>query len=291
MDGERVPWADAQVHVMTHALHYGTAVFEGIRCYETNQGPMVFRLNEHVDRFFYSMEALSMESPFTKDQITAAILDLIQGNDLKSCYIRPLAYYGYKRLGPPPTDVPVKIMIATVPYDPYLGDKAARVKISSYMRIHPKSSIMGAKISGHYTNSALAVLEAHKAGFDEALLLDDNGHIAEGGAVNFFLIKEDTLVTPTERAILPGITRATLMELARDRLNMNVEARDIAPTELEAADEAFFCGTATEVAVIESIDDITFDKKAPRANELKALYRRVVLGKESDYLDWLTPSK
>lgn len=291
MDGERVPWAKAQVHVMTHALHYGTAVFEGIRCYDTADGPKVFRLAEHVDRFFYSMEALSMESPFTKGEITNAILNLIRSNELKSCYIRPLAYYGYKRLGPPPTDVPVKIMIATVPYDPYLGDKAARVKISSYMRIHPKSSIMGAKISGHYTNSALAVLEAHQAGYDETLLLDDHGNIAEGGAVNFFMIKDDVLVTPTDRAILPGITRATLMELARDKVGMTVEERDISPLELADADEAFFCGTATEVAVIGSIDEITFDEKAPRARELKTLYQRVVLGKEKDYLNWLTGIK
>src|SRR3989338_6387125 len=196
MDGKWVPWAEAQVHVMTHALHYGTAVFEGIRCYETPEGPMIFRLVEHMDRFFYSMNALSMESPFTKEVLTNAMLDLIRENDLKSCYIRPLAYYGTKRLGPGPTDVPVQVMIASVPYDPYLGNKAARVKISSFMRIHPHSSIMGAKISGHYTNSALAVLEAHQAGFDEALLLDEHGNIAEGGAVNFFMVKNNVLTTP-----------------------------------------------------------------------------------------------
>jgi len=291
MDGKQVPWAEAQVHVMTHALHYGTAVFEGIRCYDTANGPMVFRLTEHVDRFFYSMGALSMTPPFTKEEITHAILNLIRSNELKSCYIRPLAYYGYKRLGPPPTDVPVQVMIATIPYDPYLGDKAARVKISSFMRIHPKSSIMGAKISGHYTNSALAVLEAHQAGYDEALLLDDRGNIAEGGAVNFFMIKNNTLITPTERSILPGITRLSLMELARDTMGMKVEEQDISPTKLANADEAFFCGTATEVAVIGSIDEVMFDETAPQARALKALYGEVVLGQVSDYLSWLTPVK
>jgi branched-chain amino acid aminotransferase len=289
MDGENVPWDEAQISVMTHALHYGTAVFEGIRCYDTDKGPMIFKLKEHVDRFFFSAETLSMEMPFSKAEITEAILNLIKDNKLSSCYIRPLAYYGYKRLGPPPTGVPTKVMIATIPYDPYLGDKSARVKISSYMRIHPNSSVMGAKISGHYANSALAVMEAHQAGFDESLLLDDKGNIAEAGAANFFIIKGDTLVTPTDRAILPGITRASLMQLAEEKMGMTVEERDISPDELSDCDEAFFCGTATEVAAIGEVDDLKIkNPDAPKALELKALYKRVVTGQEPDYLDWLT---
>ena len=308
MDGEFVPWEKATVHVMTHALHYGTAIFEGIRCYDTAKGPMVFRLPEHVDRLFYSAKAIDLDIPYSKEEIMATILETIRRNNMKACYIRPLVYYGYKKLGPPPIDVPTKIAILVVPYDPFLGDKPVRTMISSYMRIHPKSSVMGAKISGHYTNSALAELEAHKKGYDEAILLDDQGNIAEGGAVNFFMISGNTLITPTERAILPGITRASLMELARDKMGMTVEERDIAPEELTEADEAFFCGTATEVAAIAEVGNISDGGvvgnvseggvvpgggavkfgDAPKTRELKELYKRVVTGEEEGYEGWLS---
>jgi len=288
MDGKLVPWQDAKIHILTHSLHYGSAVFEGIRFYEANNKPAVFKLEEHVKRLFKSAEAFGAKIPFSEQEISQAILNTIKENNITSGYIRPLVYFGYGKMGLGVKDAKVNVSIAVWPWGSYLGEKAVRVKTSSFIRIHPKSSIMEAKISGHYANSILASEETHAQGFDEALLLDSEGKIAEGPGENFFIVKNNKLLTPKKGTILPGITRNSIIQLAKD-MNIEVIEKDLTLEEVYSADEAFFTGTAAEVTIIESIDNKQIgSKERPISEKLKSTFLDIVHGKNPKYKDWLT---
>ncbi len=254
MDGKLVDWKDANVHILTHSLHYGSGVFEGIRCYKTQKGPAVFRLKEHIDRLFFSADVMGMKLIYSKDEISKAILETIRANKQQECYIRPLIYYGDGTMGLNPEKVPVKVSIAVWPWGAYLGDKPVSVKTSSKMRIDPRTTEVSAKICGHYTNSIMANLEAKKQGYDEALLLDYKGYVAEGSGENIFMVKKNKLITPALGTILPGITRAAIIKIAKD-LGYEVEEKDFTLEELKNADEVFFTGTAAEVTSINKIDE------------------------------------
>ncbi len=288
MDGILVPWKDAQVHLLTHSLHYGSAVFEGIRIYETSKGPAIFRLKEHVQRLFHSASSFNMKIFFSQEQIINAIVQTAKVNEIKSGYIRPLIYFGYGKMGLSLKGAPVNIAIACWPWGSYLGDTPARVKTSSFIRIHPESSIMSAKISGHYANSILAGEEARALGYDEALLLDFQGNIAEGPGENLFIVKNDTLFTPVSGNILSGITRDSIIKIAID---LGYKVREI-PMNLQTAheaDEAFFTGTAAEIHSISSIDDRKMKESLGTITlQLKNKFHEIVQGKDSKYSDWLT---
>jgi len=287
-NGRFVNWKEAKIHILTHSLHYGSAVFEGIRCYKTKKGSAVFRLDEHIKRLFYSARVLGMEICPSLKKIKEVILKTIKVNKLKECYIRPIAFYGEK-MGLNPQGTSVNLAIAIFPFKVYLGEKPIRVKISKYIRIHPKSTICDAKISGHYINSILATLETRKAGFDEALLLDFNGYLAEGPGENIFIIKNNQIFTPSKDNILPGITRDTVIKIAKD-LGYKVTEKKIKPMELKFIDEAFFTGTAAEICPIIQIDKNLINKgeEGGVTKKIKETYKRVVKGEENKYLNWLT---
>jgi len=288
-DGKLVPWADAKVHVLTHTLHYGGGAFEGIRFYKTDKGPAIFRLNAHVERLFYSASALKMAVPYTKEQVTEAIINVVRVNKLEEGYIRPLLFYGYGKMGVNPVGSPVEFTIACWPWGAYLPHESAKVKISRYIRIHPDSSIVDAKLCGHYLNGILASLELQGTDYDEALLLDAKGYISEGVGENFFIIKDNVIYTPHLGTILAGITRETIFKLAK-RAGIKVVEADIKPAEAYAAGEAFFTGTAAEVTPIRSIDDKVLNGGAigPVSALIKSTYANVVRGKDPEFLDYLT---
>jgi branched-chain amino acid aminotransferase len=287
-NGRFLDWEKAKIHLLTHSLHYGSAVFEGIRCYQTEKGPAVFRLPEHLERFFFSAKSISMKTPFSKEEIKEAILKTIKINRLKECYIRPIAWFA-KGMGLHTKGIPVQVAIATWPWKAYLGEKPIKVKISKFIRIHPESTISDAKISGNYINSILASQEAKKAGFDEALLLDYQGYLAEGPGENIFIAKDNQLFTPERGSILPGITRDSIIKIARD-LGIKVIEKKITPEELKLADEAFFVGTAVEVCPIKRVDNILVNKGkvGEITKKIRDFYQKIVRGKEKKYLKWLT---
>jgi len=290
MDGKLIDWKEAKIHVLTHTLHYGGGIFEGIRAYETERGPAVFRLPEHIERLFYSAAALEMKIPFSKEEIQKAVLETIKVNEIKSCYIRPIVFFGYGIMGLNPIGNPVQAAIAVWPWDAYLGgEEAVKVKISKYIRIHPQSTIADAKICGHYVNSILASLEARKAGFNESLFLDFNGNVAEGPGENIFMVKNGKLFTPKHGSILPGITRSSAIEIAKD-LGFETEEKEITVEELKSADEAFFSGTAVEIQPIGAIDDTLIgDGKTGEVTEkIKDMYQKIIHGEEQKYLSWLS---
>lgn len=290
LDGKFIDWQEAKIHILTHTLHYGGGVFEGIRAYQTKKGTAVFRLKEHIERFFYSASCLEMKLPFSKKEIEKAILETIHINELKECYIRPLAFFGYGKMGLHPADIPINIAITVWPWGAYLGEKeTVSVKISQYLRLHPQSIISQAKICGYYVNSILSSLEVKKLGFDEALLLDFEGYIAEGPGENIFMIKNNELYTPSLGTILPGITRDSIIKIAKD-LNILVKEKKITPQEIKLADEVFFTGTAVEVCPIGKIDEILInqEKIGKITKKIKNIYNRVVRGQEKKYQKWLT---
>lgn len=286
-DGKFIPLEKAKVAILSHSLHYGSAVFEGVRCYETSAGPAVFRLKEHVDRLFHSAEVMGMKIPYAKKEIIDATKELVRKNKLKECYIRPLVFYGEK-MGLMPLGAPLHVAIAAWPWGKYLAKDSIAVKIASLMRIHPKSSQMSAKVSGHYANSIVAALEAKKAGYDEALLLDWQGNIAEGPGENIFFVKGNVLYTPKKESILPGITRDSIMALARD-LGYAVVEENIKPQQLKTFEEAFFVGTAVEVNAIGKIDKIFFGdgKEGEKTKIIKEAYVRIIRGENKKYKKWL----
>ncbi len=288
MDGKFVAWDEAKIHVLTHALHYGSGVFEGIRLYETEKGTAIFRLNDHLNRLFFSAKALSMKIPYTKKELTAASRLLIAKNKIKKGYLRPIAYFGYGKMGLSPLGAPVNIALAVWPWGAYLGHDMVRIKISKYMRIHPKTSEMKAKICGNYVNSILASLEARNAGCDEALLLDFEGNVAEGPGENIFMVQNREIHTPKEGSILPGITRDTIKTLAK-KLKIPFRERKISERELKKASELFFTGTAAEITGISHIDGkrIADGKMGVITRQLKELYRDVVHGRVPEYKGWL----
>lgn len=293
MDGEFVDWEKANVHVLTHSLHYGLGVFEGIRCYKTDKGPAIFRLKEHVDRLFSSAHIFLMKMPFTKDEITNAIIETIRVNNIKECYIRPLVYIGYGAMGLYPKDNPVKVAIAVWPWGAYLGEdginKGIRVKVSSFIRSHVNYNMTRGKVCGHYVNSLIAKNEAKACGFDEALLLDTEGYVSEGSGENIFIVRNGVLKTTPLTSILQGITRDSMMEMARDE-GIKVVEEKFTRDELYISDEAFFTGTAAEVTPIREVDGRTIGsgKPGPVTKKLQKLFFDTVKGKNKNYEAWLT---
>ena len=288
LDGKFIDWQKAKIHLLTHSLHYGGGIFEGIRAYKTDKGSAVFRLPEHIDRLFYSASVLKIEIPFSKEKIKQAILDTIKINEVDECYIRPIVFLGYGNMGLNPIGAPIQTAIAVWPWGAYLGKEIVSVKISNYMRLHPKSIVSDAKISGYYINSILASLEVRKDGFDEALLLDYQGYIAEGPGENIFIVN-NKLLTPPAGAILPGITRDTVIKIAKDQ-NIEVEEKKLTIDELKSADEAFFSGTAVEICPIGKIDNnlINRGEIGKITRQIKEIYLQAVKGEKEEYLNWLT---
>ena len=289
MDGKFIKWDDAKVHVLSHALHYGSAVFEGIKCYETGKGPAIFRLKEHNDRLFHSAEVFHMKVPFSKKEIFDAIKQTVKINKLNSCYIRPIIYLGYGPMGLNPVKSPVNVSIAVWPWGKYLGEGAVNIKTSGYVRIHPKSTHADAKIVGHYVNSIFASLEVKKAGYDEALLLDYKGNIAEGPGENFFIVSNGKISTPPLGTILKGITRDSIMQIAKEK-GIGIKENALTLEEAYNADEAFFTGTAAEVTAIASIDDnkIGSGDIGPVTKQLSEEYHNIITGRNSKYEKWLS---
>jgi branched-chain amino acid aminotransferase len=296
MDGKFVPWNDAKVHVLAHTLHYGTGVFEGIRCYKTDSGSAVFRLKEHVDRLFGSMHILQMDCPFTREQVFDAILETIRVNKIDACYIRPLAFIGYGAMGVFPKDNPVNVIIAVWPWGSYLGDEGMkngiRVKISSFTRPHINATMVRAKAVANYANSLLAKREALKDGYDEAVLLDTDGYVAEGSGENIFMVRNGKIKTPPLTAILEGITRDTIIQLAEEH-NIPLAEERFTRDELYIADEVFFSGTAAEITPIREVDNrkIGAGKPGSVTQKIQAAFFDIVHGRDKNHSAWLTPVK
>lgn len=291
MNGKWIPWEDAKVHVLTHTLHYGGGVFEGIRCYKTNKGPAIFRLPEHVDRLLYSTQTLKMELPYTAEEICDIIKNVVRKNQLEEGYIRPLVYYGYQKMNINPTGSPVEFSIACWPWKGggYLDHPLVDVKTSRHIRIHPKSTVVDAKLCGHYLNSILASIELQGTRYHEALFLDDQGFIAEGAGENFFIVKSKKVFTPKLGTILGGITRDTIIKLLT-KLGFELIETNITLEDAYEADEAFFTGTAVEVTPIRSIDDHVLGEGevGPVSLLVRKAYLDVVHGENSEFLNYLT---
>lgn len=288
LNGKFVRWKEAKVHLLSNALHYGSGVFEGIRFYETTKGPAVFRLKEHLERLFYSAEVIKIKIPFSKKDLLKAILDLIKINQLKEGYIRPIVFYGYGKMSLNPLGAEINVGIAAWPWSKYLKE-TAKVKISKFIRLHPRSVISDAKVSGYYVNSILATLDAQLSGYDEAILLDYRGYIAEGAGENIFIVKDKVLLTPKLGSILPGITRKTVIEIAKD-LKIKTKEKDISVKELLNADEAFFTGTAAEITPVVQINNklINKGKEGEITKRIREFFNEIKLGKVKKYLKWLT---
>lgn len=286
-NGEILDYEEVKLPIDTHALHYGSSVFEGIRAYETEKGVAIFRLKEHVDRFFYSMEQLRMldKVVFSKEKIFNAIKEIVKVNNLRDCYIRPIAFYSTGGLGLDIKKNKVNIAIFAFPFN-YLEKETIKVKISSFKRINNKTTNVFAKIGGNYINSIFAHIEALEMGFDEALLLDENNYIAEGSGENVFFIKENTIYTPLINNILPGITRDSVIKIAKD-LGFKVIEKNIDVSELKYYEEAFFTGTAAEIKKIGVIDEIVFEQ-FEKTQLIKEKFDLIKRGKDKKYLNWLT---
>lgn len=288
-NGSFVNWHDAKIHVLTHSLHYGLGAFEGIRFYDTDDGPAVFRLKEHIERLFKSAERAFMKLSYSQKEIMEAVKETIKVNNINAGYIRPIAFYGYGKMGLNPEGASLDFAIAVWPWGSYLGEDAVKVKTSSFLRIHPKTTYTDAKITGHYVNSIFASVEARKAGFQEALLLDYQGNVAEGPGENIFIIKNRKLYTPQLGNILAGITRMSIIELARDEAYA-VEERVLSLADVKNSDEAFFTGTAAEVTPISQIDTtiIGNGKTGAITAELKEKFLDIVHGRNKKYERWLS---
>ena len=290
-----VPWENATVHVMTHSLHYGSAIFEGIRCYATDEGTQIFRLDEHVKRFYNSARIYRMPIPFAPDEVVSAIKRTIRENNIKECYIRPIAFYGWDEVGVNPQGNRVHLAIAVWPWLPYLGEEGlkngVRCKVSSWARIDPRSMPMMAKVAANYANSILARLEAQSEGYHEAILLNSGGMVTEGTGENIFLVSNGNVMTPPLSAgILPGITRESIIELGR-RMGFRVEESNLSRSELLLADELFFTGTAAEVTPIKEVDNqkIGNGTRGPITQKVQSKFFEIVRGKEPDFAHWLEP--
>jgi len=295
MNGKLVPFKNAKIHVLTHALHYSTAVFEGIRCYNTPKGSVIFRLREHVDRLFKSAKMYSMKIPYSKEEISNAIIKTVQASGLKECYIRPIAYYGYGVLGLTPT--PNKIDVAIACWEWKTGEstagrvRGARCKVSSWLRIDSRSQPMRAKAASNYANAALARVEALRDGYDEAIMLNYLGKISEGSAENIFIVNNDEISTPPQSAgILEGITRDSVIKIARSE-GITVFERDIDREDLYVANEVFMTGTAAEVKSVTEIDNVLIGDGKPGqiTRKLQNAFSEASKGKDERFLEWLTP--
>jgi branched-chain amino acid aminotransferase len=293
MNGEFVAWEDAKVHVLSHALHYGTGVFEGIRAYETPRGTGIFRHREHIERLFQSAELYYMPVPFTREEVRAATHELIARNGLRECYIRPIVFRGHGPMGLYPLDCPVDVVIAVWQWGAYLGEegkrRGVRAKVSSWRRLSPEGLIPMAKASGQYLNSVLAKIEVSKAGYDEAILLDDHGQVCEGTGENLFVIKDGVIATPPFTAsILGGINRMSVVQIARD-LGYEVVERGIARAEVYVADELFMTGTAAELTPVREVDDHPVGTGEPGeiTRTIQREFEDALHGRSSRYEEWL----
>ena len=295
MDGEFLDWDDAQVHVLTHALHYGTGVFEGVRCYDTERGPAIFRWDDHLDRFYASGRPYDIDLGYTPEELTEATLELIRREDLESCYIRPIAFYGYDRLGLSPKDIPVQVAIACWPWGAYLGEEALErgvdVMVSSWRKYAASQMPTNAKSTGTYLNSVLASEEARRYGFTEALVLNKEGDVAEGPGENLFLVRDGEVYTPgLAEGNLDGITRRTVIALARDLgYTVHDQAR-VSRGELYTADELFFSGTAAEVTPIRKVDNVVIGdgSRGPVTEAVQSRFFEVVERRTDDFDEWFT---
>ena len=296
MDGQWVEWRDAKVHVLTHTLHYGAGVFEGLRAYHTDQGPAIFKLPEHTDRLYRSAHILNMKIPFSKEEVNQAHLDAISNNNLDSAYIRSMCFYGSEGMGLRADNLKVHMMIAAWEWGAYLGDesmeKGIRIRTSSYTRNHVNSTMCKAKANGNYINSILALQEALSAGYDEALLLDHEGFVAEGSGENLFIVRNGILYTPETTSALEGITRETILTIAKEQ-GLEVVEKRITRDEVYVADEAFFTGSAAEVTPIREYDDrdIGSATRGPITEKIQALYFDYVHGRRDDHTEWLAHVK
>jgi len=293
-DGKLVPWREATTHVLTHSLHYGLAVFEGLRAYKTTSGTAIFRLREHTERLFNSAHIFMMKMPYDKETLIAAQREVVRANDLESCYVRPIAFYGSEKMGVSPKGAQVHVSIAAWPWGAYLGadglEKGIRVKTSSFARHHINVTMCRAKFSGTYANSILANQEAIDHGYDEALLLDVDGYVAEGAGENLFLVKNGKLYEPELTSALIGITRDSVIQLAGD-IGLEVHTKRITRDDIYIADEAFFTGTAAEVTPIRELDNrvIGAGRRGPVTEKLQSMFFDVVNGRNPKYTKWLTP--
>jgi branched-chain amino acid aminotransferase len=290
-NGEFVAWDDAKVHVLTHGLHYGTGVFEGVRAYETERGPAIFRAKEHFDRLEKSAELYYLQLPYSAEELRLATHELMRRNRQASCYIRPLAFRGYGEMGLYANSAPVDVIIATWPWGAYLGDESAgkgiRAKVSSWRRISPAGAIPHSKASGSYLNSILAKTESANAGYDEAILLDERGFVCEGSGENIFVVREGEILTPPHTAsILDGINRKSVIQIARD-LGYTVVERDIARAELYLAEEVFMTGTAAEMVPVREIDDHEIGGPGEITRHVQAKFMDALHGRAEEYLEWL----
>lgn len=293
MDGRLIPWDDANVHVLTHSLHYGLGVFEGIRCYKTEKGPAVFRLKEHIKRLIKSAHVFMMKIPFSEEEIISAILETIKANGLEECYVRPIAFIGYGAMGIYPKENPINLAIAVWPWGTYLGEegleKGIRVKTSSFVRTHVNTNMTRAKVCGYYVNSQLAKREALMCGYDEALLLDADGYVSEGSGENIFVVRDGLLKTTPTTSILEGITRDSILTIARNE-DMPIKEERFTRDEVYISDEAFFTGTAAEITPVRELDGRTIGagKRGPVTEKLQRIFFDTVKGKYPKYGDWLT---
>jgi branched-chain amino acid aminotransferase len=291
MDGELVDWDGARIHVLTHSLHYGCGVFEGIRAYATSQGPAVFRLTDHINRLFQSARIFMIDVPFSVDELVAATKETVRVNGLDSCYIRPIVYLGYGEMGLNPLPCPVNVSIAVWPWGSYLGDEGiangVRMKISSWQRHDPNAMPPAAKGTGMYINSSMAKVEALKAGYDEAILLSPQGYVSECTGENIFVVRNGRIITPPVSAgALEGITQSSVMTIARD-LGFECEVGNILRSDLYVADEAFLTGTAAEEVPIRSVDDRELGPPGPITKQIQETYFATVRGEVDRYKDWL----
>jgi branched-chain amino acid aminotransferase len=295
MNGEFVAWEDAKVHVLTHALHYGTGVFEGERCYDTERGPAIFRHQEHLERLERSAKLYYMDLPYPLEQLREATHELIARNGFRSCYIRPLVFRGHGPMGLNPLDNPVEAIVACWEWGAYLGEEGKkngiRARVSSWRRISDDSLQPLSKASGQYLNSVLAKIEAQKSGYEEAILLDDNGHVCEGTGENIYVIRDGVIATPcVTNSILWGINRMSIIQIATD-LGYEVVERDIARSELPLADEVFLSGTAAELTPMREIDDMQIGdgKPGPITREIQGVFEDALHGRSERYREWLDP--
>ena len=295
MNGSLVNWDDAKVHVLTHTLHYGTGVFEGIRAYETKDGPAVFRLTDHMKRLHNSAKIVGMDLPYSVDELVDAVKQTVKSTGLPSCYIRPLAYYGYGEMGLNTLPCKVDVAIACWPWGAYLGDdavqKGVRMKISSWTRHDHNTMPPAAKTVGNYVNSSLAKVEALKAGYDEAIMLSPNGLVAECTGENIFCVRNGVIMTPPLSAgALEGITQSSVTKIARD-LGFEIRVENIARSDLYIADEIFVCGTAAEVGSVNSVDERTIPCPGPMTKAIAATYAKAVRGQDDRYKQWCELAK
>ncbi|MCP4041373.1 MAG: branched-chain amino acid transaminase [Gammaproteobacteria bacterium] len=293
LDGELVPWREAKTHVLTHTLHYGMGVFEGVRAYKSENGPAIFRLREHTSRLFRSAHILQMPMPFDKETLNQAQLTAVRSNNLDSAYIRPMCFYGSEGMGLRADNLRVHVMVAAWEWGAYLGkenlEKGIRIRTSSFTRHHVNITMCKAKANGNYMNSMLALQEALSCGYDEAMLLDNEGYVAEGSGENIFIIRDGIIYTPDLTSALEGITRDTILVLAGE-LGIEVREKRITRDEVYVADEAFFTGTAAEVTPIREVDNriIGAGTRGPITERLQKLYFDVVHGRRDTHGEWLT---